>query len=69
VFDRNKTPLTYVYYALYLYFSGVSERRTSQRLACFIKRKHVFLAKNGTGFKNIILERYPQKEKELQNLL
>ena len=41
MFDRNKTPSTYVYYALYLYFSGLSLRRTSQRLGCFIKRNHV----------------------------
>jgi len=41
VFIRNKTSLKYVYYALYLYFSGLSLRRISQRLSCFVKRNHV----------------------------
>ena len=31
----------YICYALYFYFSGLSLRRTSQRLSCFIKRNHV----------------------------
>jgi len=31
----------YVYYGLYLYFSGLSLRRTSERLSCFVKRNHV----------------------------
>ena len=41
MFTRNKTPPEYVYRDLYLYFSGLSLRRTSQRLFCFIKRNHV----------------------------
>ena len=41
MFIRNKTSLKYVYYALYLYFSGLSLRRISQRLSCFVKRNHV----------------------------
>ena len=38
---RNKTPPEYIYHGLYLYFSGLSLRRTSQQLSCFIKRNHV----------------------------
>ena len=38
---RNRTPSEYVCYGLYLYFSGLSLRRTSERLSCFIKRNHV----------------------------
>jgi putative transposase len=38
---RNKTPLEYIYHGLYLYFSGLSLRRTSQQLSYFIKRNHV----------------------------
>ena len=38
---RNRTPSEYVGYGLYLYFSGLSLRRTSERLSCFIKRNHV----------------------------
>ena len=41
MFTRNKTPPEYVYRGLYLYFSGLSLRRTSERLSCFIKRNHV----------------------------
>lgn len=39
---RNRTPSVYIGYALYFYFSGLSLRRTSERLSsCFIKRNHV----------------------------
>ncbi len=30
-----------MYYGLYLYFSGLSLRKVSERLSCFIKRNHV----------------------------
>lgn len=40
--NRNRTPSKYVGYALYFYFSGLSLRRTAERLSsCFIKRNHV----------------------------
>ncbi len=38
---RNKTPPEYIYHGLYLYFSGLSLRRTSQQLSGLIKRNHV----------------------------
>jgi len=38
---RNRTPSEYIGYGLYFYFSGLSLRRTSERLSCFIKRNHV----------------------------
>ena len=38
---RNRTPSEYVCYGLYLYFSGLSLRRVSERLSCFVKRNHV----------------------------
>ena len=38
---RDRTPLEYIYYALKLYFSGLSLRKTSQRLLPLIKRNHV----------------------------
>jgi putative transposase len=41
VLIRNKTPTEYIYHGLYLYFSGLSLRRTSQQLSYFIKRNHV----------------------------
>jgi putative transposase len=39
--SRNRTPSNYVYYGLYLYFSGLSLRRASERLSIIIKRNHV----------------------------
>ncbi len=41
MYSRNRTPSKYVYYGLYLYFSGLSLRRVSERLSVFIKRNHV----------------------------
>ena len=38
---RNKTPPEYVCCGMYLYFSGLSLRRTAQRLSYYIKRNHV----------------------------
>ena len=38
---RNRTPSEYINYGLYLYFSGLSLRRASERLSCFVKRNHV----------------------------
>ncbi|MBA3977182.1 MAG: IS6 family transposase [Nitrosopumilus sp.] len=39
---RNRTPPEYIFYGLYFYFSGLSLRRTSERLSsCFINRNHV----------------------------
>jgi putative transposase len=39
--NRNRTPSEYIGYGLYLYFSGLSLRRTYERLSCFVKRNHV----------------------------
>jgi putative transposase len=41
VTTRNRTPIEYIGYGLYLYFSGLSLRRDSERLSCFIRRNHV----------------------------
>ena len=41
VLTRNRMPPEYVCYGMYLYFSGLSLRRTAQRLSCRIKRNHV----------------------------
>ena len=39
---RNKTPSLYIGYALYFYFSGLSLRKSADRLSsCFIKRNHI----------------------------
>ena len=39
---RNRTPSEYIGYGLYFYFSGLSLRKTANRLSdCFIKRNHV----------------------------
>ena len=41
MFTRNKTPPEYVCCDMYLYLSGLSLRRTAQRLSYRIKRNHV----------------------------
>ena len=39
--SRNRTPLEHVGHGLYLYFSGLSLRRASEGLSCFVRRNHV----------------------------
>ena len=41
VINRNRTSSKYVCYSLYLYFSGLLLRKTSERFACSIKRNHL----------------------------
>jgi putative transposase len=42
VINRNRTPSVYIGYAMYFYFSGLSLRKSADRLSsCFIKRNHV----------------------------
>jgi hypothetical protein len=42
VIDRSsRTPSDYIGYGMYLYFSGMSLRMTSERLAFLVKRNHV----------------------------
>jgi hypothetical protein len=50
--SRNITPSEYVgYYGLlYLYFSGLSLRRTAERIRHFVRRNHVSI---GIGFKSM----------------
>ena len=52
--NRNRTPSKYVCYGLYLYFSGLSLRQTSERLPIFVKRNHVSIW-------NWIQKYHPQK--------
>ncbi len=63
---RSRTPSKYIYYALYLYFSGLSLRKTSEHLLPFVKRNHVF--QYGNGFNIIrpkkILQRKRKKVQE-----
>ena len=62
---RNRTPSEYIGYGLYLYFLGLSLRNVAKAMSCLhkVKRSHV-IAKNGTGFRNVVLEGYHQKKKE-----
>ena len=39
--NRNRTPSEYIGYGLYLYFSGLSLRKASERLSQLYKRNHV----------------------------
>jgi putative transposase len=38
---RSRTPSKYIYYVLYLYFSGLLLRKMSEHLLPFVKRNHV----------------------------
>ena len=40
-FKRSRPPSKYVYYALHMYFSGLSLRKASEHLLQFIERNHV----------------------------
>jgi putative transposase len=41
IIRNSRTPSEYVWYGLYLYFSGLSLRRAPERLSYLIKRNHV----------------------------
>jgi len=41
IIKRTRTHSKYIYFGLYLYFSGLSLRKTSEILSYFIKRNHV----------------------------
>ena len=64
---RNRTPSKYVYYGLYLYFSGLVLKEILRKIISDVSNEIMF--QSGTGFKSIILERYQSKEKESQNIL
>jgi putative transposase len=62
---RSRTPSKYIIYALQLYFSGLSLRRTSQQLSCFIKRNHISIWKWIQHYKPMkILQRKRKKVQE-----
>ena len=64
---RSRTPSKYIYYALYLYFSGLSLRKTSEHLLPFVKG---IMFQYGNGF-NIIIDQRKYckgKEKKYRNL-
>jgi hypothetical protein len=54
----ERTSIKYVYYALQLYSSGLSLRKTSQHLSLIIKGNHTYLF--GIGFKSTV-----QAEKDI----
>src|ERR1041384_6586844 len=61
-FKKNRTPSKYIYYALQLYISGLSLRKTSKRLSQFVKRNHISI---WNGFNNGTSQRrchYRRKE-------
>jgi hypothetical protein len=51
---RIRTPSQNIGYGLYMYFLGLSFRNAAKALSFLqiVKISHVFLRKNGTGFKN-----------------
>ena len=67
---RNRASSEYIGYGLYFYFSGLSLRKTSERLSsCFIKREKSYINQSGIGYKQKykpkkIFERKRKKIKE-----
>jgi hypothetical protein len=68
--SRNRTPSEYIgYYGLlYLYFSGLSMRRTAERISYFVKRNHVSIW-NWIQKYSIIPEKYRLGEGRFQDTL
>jgi putative transposase len=66
LFKRNRTSSKYIYYALKLYFSGLSLRKTSN-ICLHLSKETIFLF--GTGFNDIISQvRYiSQKRKKVSS--
>jgi hypothetical protein len=63
---RNRTSSSYIGHALYLYFLGLSTRGVAKSMFLYTGSREAML-QSGTGFKNVILESYPQKERKLRN--
>ena len=62
---RNRTSSEYIGYGLYFYFSGLSLRKTSERLSsCFIKREIMYFNQSGIGYKSINPKRYLKGRKK-----
>jgi putative transposase len=60
---RKRTPSEYMCYGLYLYFSGLSLRRASERLSYLIKRNHVSIWNWIQGYKP---EKIASKRKKIE---
>ncbi|HET7642962.1 MAG TPA: hypothetical protein VFK40_05600 [Nitrososphaeraceae archaeon] len=65
-FERKKTSTIIVMYSLYLYFLGLSLRKTSNSLDPFRDKKEVMFL-SGIGFKDLVHARFIAKEKEFQH--
>ena len=68
---RNRTSSEYIGYGLYFYFSGLSLRKTSERLSsCFIKRNHVSINLELDTNKSINTKRYLKgKRKKIEEFI
>jgi hypothetical protein len=63
VVNRNRTPLKYVGHALYIYFLGLSLRKTSARLLSSVLSKEIMFL-YGIGFRNTGQRNYYLQLKE-----
>ena len=68
---RNRTSSEHIGYGLYFYFSGLSLRKTSERLSsCFIKRNHVSINLELDTNKSINPKRYLKgKRKKIEEFI
>ena len=60
MFKTNKTSSKYIYYAVKLYFSGLSLRKTSEHFCLHLSKETRFLF--GTGFNDISQDISKEKE-------
>jgi hypothetical protein len=60
------TPSKHIYYALHLYFSGLSLRKTSEHLLPFVKRNHVSI--NQELDTTLLLTNKDMAEEENENI-
>ncbi|MDQ3084567.1 MAG: hypothetical protein M3Q77_07095 [Thermoproteota archaeon] len=67
-YDQQKKQNILIRYgrALYLYFLGLSTRGVAKQCSFYTRLREV-TSQSGIGLKNVILERYPQKERKWRN--
>jgi hypothetical protein len=64
---RSRTPSKYIYYALYLYFSGLSLRKKRQNIYCHLLKGIMF--QYGIGFNVTSQQSYGRREEKYQDSL
>ena len=68
---RNRTSLSYIGRALYLYFLGLSTRNVAKAMFCFrkVKRSHVLLAKKWKWIQKFHPKKISSKRKKISEFI